>query len=298
MTEWDDQALQARIKRDGKERYAAGSPDSTEIAVYRSLLQRALADDARDRHILILGMTPELRRLAAALGCRTTCVDINPRSIALYRDWLSAEQRRNETVVQGDWLKLPQWVSDPADVILGDGLFGNLHTIDDHRALLANMKECLVPGGAVIQRNIFVPRLFSLQDHAAPALLRAFRAREINEDEFGFAMRIWGSFSAAYDAKTLLLDNKRVYDIYARWHEEGRLSAVEHALTRRYYFAGRNLIPGEELWECLLTECGFDFERQHLSGRPMVRLLPDLLLPPASLAVPASCKPGTNPAFL
>jgi hypothetical protein len=158
-------------------------------------------------------------------------------------------------------------VSAPADVILGDGLFGNLHTLEDHRALLANMKECLAPGGAVIQRNIFVPRLFSLHDHAAPALLRAFRAGEINEDEFGFAMRIWGCFGAAYDAKTLLLDNKRVYDIYARWYDEGRLSVNEHALIRRYYFAGRNLIPGEDLWERLLADCGFDFERQHLTGR-------------------------------
>lgn len=267
MTEWDDQALRARIKRDGKERYAAGSPDSIEIAVYRAALQRALRENGHGRRVLILGMTPELRWLSASLDCQTTCVDINPRSIEIYRDWLTADQRRNETIIHGDWLQLPGLLKQPVDAILGDGLFGNLLTIEDHRALLGNMARCLAPGGAVIQRNIFIPRDFSLREYAAPALLRAFRAGDINEEEFAFGMRMWGSFDQAYDADSLLLDNKRVYERYRDWVDSGQITAAEYELIHRYYFAGRNLIPGQELWERLLTEAGFSFELQHLTGR-------------------------------
>jgi hypothetical protein len=265
MTQWDDQALHARIKHAGKERYAAGSPDGNELAVYRSLLERTLRNGTRD--VLILGMTPELRHLAASLDCRTVCVDINPRSIELYRDWLTPGQRHNETVVQGDWLRLPQFLSRPFRAILGDGLFGNLPTIEAHRTLLDNMRQCLAPDGAVIQRNIFIPRDFDPRAHGATALLRAFRAQEINEDEFGFGMRIWGCFDAAYDTGTLLLDNQRVYATYKLWTDSGRLTPAEYACIHRYYFAGQNLIPGQELWESLLAEAGFTFERHAITGR-------------------------------
>lgn len=267
MTEWDDQALRARIRREGKERYAAGSPDHNEIEVYRTLLARTLAGDGRRKQVLVLGMTPELRRITASLGCRTLCIDINPRSIDLFRDWLTAKQRRNETIIQGDWLQLPRLLNGPVDAILGDGLFGNLHTIEDHRLLLSNMIQCLAPGAAVIQRNIFIPRQFNPRAHAAAALLRAFRAGEIGGEEFGFGMRIWGRFGEAYDADTLLLDNRQVYDTYRSWRDSGRLSVDEYDLIQRYYFAGRNLIPDEELWEFLLTEAGFSYERQRIAGQ-------------------------------
>lgn len=267
MTQWDDQALQARIKRAGQERYAAGSPDASEIAVYRAALVRALPGETRERKVLILGMTPELRRLGADLGCATVCVDINPRSIAVYRDWLTPGQRARETVIQGDWLQLARLLPRPFDAILGDGLFGNLLTLEAHRRLLGAMHDCLVPGGTVIQRNILIPRGFDPRAHDADALLRAFRAGGIGEEEFGFGMRMWGCFATAYNPDTLLLDNTQVYDTYQAWLASGRLTPSEHALIRRYYFAGRNLIPGESLWETLLAEAGFRFERLPLAGR-------------------------------
>ncbi|MBK8164312.1 MAG: class I SAM-dependent methyltransferase [Gammaproteobacteria bacterium] len=267
MTQWDDQALQARIKTAGQDRYAAGSPDEREVATYRAALLRTLRGEARDRRVLILGMTPELRRLSADLGCATVCVDINPRSIAVYRDWLAPVQRTRETVIQGDWLQLARLLPRPFDAVLGDGLFGNLLTLEAHRRLLATMRDCLVPGGAVIQRNIFIPRDFDLRAHDAEALLCAHRSGSINDEEFGFGMRMWGCHAAAYDPATLLLDNKRVYDTYQSWLDDGRLTPAEHALIRRYYFAGHNLIPGEALWERLLTEAGFRFERLPLAGQ-------------------------------
>jgi hypothetical protein len=267
MTQWDDQALQARIKRAAQERYAAGSPDEREITVYRAALVRALQGETQDRKVLILGMTPELRRLSADLGCAAVCVDVNPRSIVVYRNWLTPEQRRRETVIQADWLKLDRLLPQPFDAILGDGLFGNLLTLEAHRRLLDNMRHSLTPGGAVIQRNILVPCGFDPRAHNADALLRAFRAGAINDEEFGFGMRMWGCFDAAYDPDTLLLDNKQVYDTYQVWLDGGRLTPSEHALIQRYYFAGRNLIPGEALWERLLAEAGFRFERLPLAGR-------------------------------
>ena len=245
MTDWDDQALTARIKQRG-ERYAAGSPDKNEVQIYRALLQRALPRPEQNGGVLILGMTPELRHITASMECQTVCVDINLRSIELYKDWLTDEQRRNETIIHGDWLKLPSLVKTRVAAILGDGIFGNLLTIADHRLLLDNLVQCLVPGGALILRAILIPRYYSVHDYDARRLLYAYRAGAINEEEFGFGMRMWGCYDAAYDPSTMLLDNKRVFDTYKHWLEMGEISKAEYALIHRYYFGGRNLIPKQD----------------------------------------------------
>ena len=153
------------------------------------------------------------------------------------------------------------------NVIMGDGAFGNLLSLSAHRTLLSSLRQRLAKGGALILRKILIPENFRLNDRKATQLVNAFRTGRLSDAEFGFEMRLWGSFEQAYDRATMLLDNAVVFERYARWLEQGRLTEAEYALIRRYYFPGQNLLPSQELWEQLLTEAGFAFKTQSLTGR-------------------------------
>jgi len=269
MSQWDLEALHARIRHPGRERYPAGSPDDAEVARYHALLGRTLERrrSLSRNTVLVLGMTPELRRLAIALDCNVITIDSSPLAIETYRDWLSPSERRHERVLQGDWLEVPALLDGPVDAVLGDGVFGNLQTLAAHRALLRALAAWLAPEGALIMRNILIPDPFPLVEHAAERLVQAFREGFLDEFEFGFAMRIWGSFAQAYDNDTLLLDNACVYTRYDQWLADKRLTPSEHALIRRYYFAGKNLVPPQSVLASLLRDAGFAVEWQALAGR-------------------------------
>jgi SAM-dependent methyltransferase len=132
MTGWDEGTLRLRIadERD-RVRHAAGSPDATEIAAYA----RALGRVARGRAV-VLGMTPELRRLAARTFAEVVAVDVSSEAIALYGEWLTPAERRGERVVRGDWMDLERLLDGRVDAVLGDGVFGNLPDAAAHAALL------------------------------------------------------------------------------------------------------------------------------------------------------------------
>jgi hypothetical protein len=132
-SDWDPITLRARIEDgSGRRRYAGGSPDETEIAAYAT----ALPSHLQDGTALILGMTPELRRLALRGYRSIVSVDINPQAIALYRDWIEPPDPLRERIVQADWMTLADVVAMPVQAVLGDGVFGNVLTLDAHKYLL------------------------------------------------------------------------------------------------------------------------------------------------------------------
>ena len=112
-----------------------------------------------------------------------------------------------------------------------------------------------------------VPRNFTPNDHSAQPLLKRFRAGELTEEEFGFGMRIFGSYSDAYNMQTFILDNKEVFAKYEDWLKKGLLSESEYTAIRRYYYAGPNLIPPQTVWETMLFEEGFTFQQYTLKGK-------------------------------
>lgn len=275
MSGWNRKTLEARIRIAGQERYAAGSPDPAELCVYRKLLLKRIAGrDEGTTSALVLGMTPELRRLAVNSKCRLTSIDINPSSIELYRNWLTEDQQSRECIIEGNWLELTRLLDSRVDVILGDGIFGNLPDIASHRKLLPILAESIKPDGIVILRKILVPQAMDVSEYDAATLLDDFRSNRITTEEFAFGMRIWGCFSKAYDADRLLLDNHIVFETYDHWLAQGYLTESEHSLIQRYYFGGKNLLPPQAVWEELLTDAGFAFERQPLAGRTWYQYYP------------------------
>jgi hypothetical protein len=219
-------------------------------------------------------MTPELRQLAHDLDCNVTCVDISLQAIRLFRDWISGHRSDSERIIQADWLELAGVLDRKFDVIMGDGAFGNILSITESIMLLRSLKAIKREGGFLVLRKIMVPRLFYLHEHTAEALLKQFRAGEITEDEFGFGMRIFGSYSEAYNRDTFILDNDIVFRRYRGWHGKGVLSEREYRVICRYYFNGLNLIPSQDTWEYLLSEAGYHFQSSPLSGRMWYQYYP------------------------
>jgi len=261
---WDRPTLETRIADAGRrQRYEAGSPNAYEIARYRDFL----LEGNRPRRVIIMGMTPELRVMALSVVDRVITVDRNPEAISLYRDWTSEADSGREWIIRADWEDLSQLLNGPVDAVLGDGVFGNVLTLDNHRRLLNSLRETVGPGGRIILRHAMIPRGFDPASHSADLLLEAFRSGQMNETEFAFGMRLWGCFATAYDRKTALLDNRTVFDRYGRWHADGRLTDGEWNAVRRYYYGGTNMILPQEIWEALLGECGLRFSLRPLRGR-------------------------------
>jgi hypothetical protein len=261
---WDRPTLETRIADAGRRRrHEAGSPNPDEVARYRELL----LNGNRLRRVIVMGMTPELRVMALSVVERVITVDRNPEAISLYRDWTPEADRGREWIIRADWADLSRLVTGPVDGVLGDGVFGNVLTLDGHRRLLNSLREVVGPGGRIILRHAMIPRGFDPKSHSAERLLEAFRRGRMNETEFGFGMRLWGCFETAYDRRTSLLDNRMVFNRYGSWHADGRLTDGEWNAVQRYYYGGANMILQQEIWEGLLGECGFRFSLRPLTGR-------------------------------
>lgn len=277
-TFWDIEAYHARIADCQKKiRHEAGSPNAEEIECYgfylRAGFNRVEGQNSR-KNIAVLGMTPELRRLAHGLNCDVTCIDIFPEAISLFRDWISEEHQDSEKIIQGKWSELANLLDVQVDAIVGDGVFGNILSIPESRHHLQVFKKSLIDKGFLVLRKIIIPKEFPLNEHRADVLLQRFRAGDITEAEFGFGMRIFGSHAEAYDRDSYILDNGVVFRKYLRWYEKGLLSDREYAAIRSYYFKGQNLVLPQELWENMLREEGYSFQLTMLTGRMWYQYYP------------------------
>lgn len=261
---WNRPTLEARIADAARrQRHEAGSPNSEEITRYRELL----LDGPRPRRVIVLGMTPELRGMALTAVDRVIALERSPDAIALYRDWVPAADRRREWILQAEWFDLDRLLREPVDVVLGDGVFGNVLTMEGHRRLLAVLRAVLGPDGRIVLRQALVPRGFDPEARTAERQIEAFRAGRLSAAEFGFGMRLWGCYAEAYDPARGLLDNRVVFARYADWRDAGRLTDEEWSAIQRYYYGGRNMILSQEDWEALLTESGLVFAARPLTGR-------------------------------
>jgi hypothetical protein len=261
---WDRVTLESRISDTaGRRRHAGGSPDENEIAAYAT----ALSGAAGRGTALVLGMTPELRRLALSRFRRVFSVDNNPEAILLYRDWVDATERAREVIVESDWRDLTPPASVDIDAVLGDGVFGNLPDIGGHRALLGTIGQLLAPAGRFVTRHALIPEGFDARSCRAESLIEQFRAGRLDEAEFGFGMRIVGHYHDCYDRVSFLLDNQAVFARCEDAYRAGRLTAQEIGAIRRYSYGGRNCLLPQSLWEELLRECGFDFRVVPCTGK-------------------------------
>lgn len=262
-TEWDRATLRARVSDAAHRlRHPGGSPDSTEIAAYAA----GIPVDANGT-ALVLGMTPELRSMAAKRFERLVSLEVNPAAIALYRDWLDPEAKARETIIEQDWLAGERLGDDPVAVVLGDGVFGNLPDLAAHHRLLRIIRASLSPQGRFITRMAMIPDGFDPAMHACDRLIARYRAGEYDAAEFGFGMRLVGHYATCYDPTTAMLDNARLFAACAERRAAGGLTADEYAAIRRYYYGGKNCIVTQAAWESALAACGYFFRQHRCRGK-------------------------------
>lgn len=273
MEYWDTQTLASRIaNRLFRKRHEAGAPNPEEVQAYLAALPQHTGT------AMVLGMTPELRTALLVANWEVVTADRNSQAMNLYRDWVPHDCAGRETLLLTDWLDLPFRLDKPADAILGDGVFGNLLSVQAHQELLDSLGRCLCPSGVMVFRQALLPD-GPLEVYRAEHLLRAFREGQLDEPGFGLSMRLFGLLEEAYDGRTRLLDNSRVFEIYANWRDVGRLTSHEYDVVARYYFTGYNSLLPRTLWEDLLRQAGYRWETLKLSGRhwyewyPLYRLV-------------------------
>ena len=263
---WDLRAHQTRIARTGV-RYEAGSPNKEEIAQYRVCLSSGTDSQTNIRkQVLVLGMTPELRCMVLKTGCHLISIDSSKDSIDLYRDWVPETLREKEKIVCSDWMHAYQNIGEPVNAVLGDGVFGNILSIQGHRDLLNRITEIINDNGVIVTRQAILPDNFDTSEHTATLLIEKYRENLISKAEFGFSMRLWGSYEQAYDKKSYILDNRIVFNRYQKWLEDNTLTREEMDCINRYYFDGLNMILPQMIWEDLLQECGLFHTHYQLNG--------------------------------
>ncbi len=275
--QWNFEALNSRIKDKNKHlRYEAGSPNKQEIECYGRYINKGFQHQRviQKMEVVVLGMTPELRQLAQRMGCQIICVDNNEEAIMLYKDWNLPEYCSNERILKADWMNLTKVLDTPVAAILGDGIFGNILSIRKYREMLRVLKESIQNKGFLVLRTIMIPRNFNISEYEAKSLMESFRDGKLTEADFGFGMRIFGSYDFAYEPQSFLLDNKMVFERYKDWTNRGLLSEKEYSLIQRYYFGGLNLIPPQDIWETMLAEEGFAFQSRPIVGRKWYEYYP------------------------
>lgn len=272
---WDTKTLMNRLVPGGTDtRYAGGAPDPRETDCYRRCLLSFFPGGLGGKRVLVLGMTPELRRMALALGAATHCVDKNSGSIAAYGPLVDARLRKNETTVQCDWLDMASVVSAPFDAVLGDGVFGNLLSIRDHDRLLKVLEEITSRRRLLLFRKILMPEDVEAAGLTAAQLIGKYRSGLIFGEEFGFSMRLWGDSEASYDHATCILDNRVFFQRCSVWRRRNVITDEEYTWVMRYFYDGLNMVLPREKWERVLADAGLRFERRVLEGRIWYRYYP------------------------
>lgn len=265
---WSDEALQSRIE-DAKrlKRFEAGSPNAEEIEAYRKAAS-CLGDNSV---ALVLGMTPELRKMAVNIFERIISAEKNASSIAIFRDWLTPVELEKERIIKTDWLDLKRHIIEPVSAIFGDGVFGNLLEIADQRKLLLLLGDLLTKTGSLVVRKAIIPKEFDPEYESFESILSRYREGELDLVEFGFASRLLGHYKSCFTPSNYILDNNKLYDLVDRYFHSGKITVLEYQAIKRYYFTGKNCIISQQLWEDMLEQCGFVFKTFNCYGRDWYR---------------------------
>jgi hypothetical protein len=102
-------------------------------------------------HVLLLGVTPEIRKILNSKNIKVTCVDYSVNAIREMSALFGGKQGSNETLVKDDWLTFK--INEKFDVIIGD-LVLNLVDPRDYIRLRDNLIRHLQEGGRCYFRTL------------------------------------------------------------------------------------------------------------------------------------------------
>jgi len=125
-------------------------PSLDDQRVYEDCIKRIKG--RKNPSVLILGVTPELRRLAIRYSCIVTAADIHTVMIKAMNYLMDnfGPVRHDEAVVKSNWLAMP-FKRGSHDLIIGDCSINNLTRTETER-LLIELKQLLKKDGYVCIR--------------------------------------------------------------------------------------------------------------------------------------------------
>ncbi len=212
---------------------------------------------------LVLGMTPELRKFACNFFSEVVSVDASPDAIKIYRDWVSGE---NEVIFLSDWFGFLESTKEYFDVIIGDGVFGNLAGSLDAIHLLSLVRSRLTHEGSFINRFALMPENYQDDGWRLESLLKFLREKKISECDFGLTARLLSQAHLCYDPKMEILDCAKSFALLRDACRRDELTALELDFAERFLFEGMNWLPVASSWHSMLEQCEFDYKFSVLEG--------------------------------
>ncbi len=125
-------------------------PTVNEQQIYGKFLKEA-AEHRDNPKMVVLGVTPELRKLGHKYGYQVTCVDFSPMSINAIGILMDGEGEE-DIVVRCSWFETPLQKGQ-YDIVIGDGSM-NMVELKDWDRLLKNLHGLLKPGGCFVTRTL------------------------------------------------------------------------------------------------------------------------------------------------
>jgi len=228
------------------------APSEEILAIQRERVSTFVANRGAGCLAVILGATPELADIALKAGCRVVRIDCNPVMFEAAAGRQTQPDRRNETVIIGDWLHLNTLRDGEADIVLGDSSLNNVPHADMPE-LLTELARITRSGSMLSIRQIILPDE-PVPRYEFPSAVADFRRGTITNDEFHRRLRFYSFVDCAYDARSFVLDARQVFVEIARKHEEGELTDAESDfLMSRYSEVQHTVYPCSQQQRLLET---------------------------------------------
>lgn len=125
--------------------------------------------------VLLLGVTPEIRKSLAELKCNVICIDINREMISAM-DSVLRVKNPYEKILNENWLD-NSLLNNSFDIVIGDAVLPNV-AWEDREKLLFEVKRVLKPNGLFITRAFCVSREKPFKN--INELLKKFSKKEPN----------------------------------------------------------------------------------------------------------------------
>ncbi|AOX00347.1 hypothetical protein BJP34_13575 [Moorena producens PAL-8-15-08-1] len=135
------------------------------------LLPRLNSISPELKHVVILGVTPELATLPWSENTTISAIDNSPDMIR--QVWPEKKVPRGRAIL-GNWLELPL-ADHSSDVVLGDGCFTLLDYCDGYQKMLSEILRVLKPEGLFAIRFFLRPS----QPESVTTIFEELRAKSI-----------------------------------------------------------------------------------------------------------------------
>lgn len=216
------------------------APSDDVLAIQRERVAAFVAAHGPGCLAVVLGATPELADIALSAGCRVLRIDCNPAMFEAAAGRQVVADRRNETIVIGDWLYLNMIGDGEADIVLGDSSLNNVPH-EDMAELLAELARITRSGSMLSLRQIVIPDE-PKPDYEFDRAVDAFRAGDITDNEFHWMLRFYNFAACAYDPASRVLDARSVFAEIRRRHAAGELADAEFDFLMSRYTEVRHTL--------------------------------------------------------